>query len=25
VKMDDPKEIDGLLGADQYKELIEKH
>ena len=25
VKMDDPKEADGLLGADQYKELIEKH
>ena len=25
VKMDDPKEADGLLGSDQYKELIEKH
>lgn len=25
VKMDDPKEADSLLGADQYKELIEKH
>ncbi|UCC12459.1 MAG: glycine cleavage system protein GcvH [candidate division WOR-3 bacterium] len=25
VKMDDPKEADGLLGAEQYKELIEKH
>jgi len=25
VKMDDPREADGLLGADQYKELIEKH
>jgi glycine cleavage system H protein len=25
VKMDDPKEADSLLGAAQYKELIEKH
>lgn len=25
VKMDDPKEADGLLGSAQYKELIEKH
>lgn len=25
VKMDDPKEVDNLLGADQYKEIIEKH
>ena len=25
VKMDDPREADGLLGSSQYKELIEKH
>lgn len=25
IKIEDPKEVDGLLSPEQYKELIEKH
>jgi len=25
IKIEDPREVDGLLSPDQYKELIEKH